>query len=94
MNPTNPNLDPSRLESYRNPSLQSSIDRLSIEDPASSGEISDSPWAQMFPRGATKEQLAMFISLFVKDLIMQMKREDAHFKQEMERERRMREGSE
>jgi hypothetical protein len=60
----------------------------------SGGDLSTSPWAQMFPGGATKEELKMFISIFVKSLIAESKREDAHFIEALKRQEREREGLE
>ena len=47
------------------------------------GELSTSPWAKMFPSGATKEELAQFINTFMKDLISQMNHQDEIHKQHM-----------
>jgi hypothetical protein len=44
--------------------------------PEQNEELSDSAWAKMFPSGATKKDLAQFISTFLKDLISQMRHQD------------------
>lgn len=96
MNP----LDPNHLKATNPTSIE---DRQAIfaknvenEEPPNEGDLSSSPWAKMFPGGesATKEQLNMFIHLFIKDLVAQMKRDDAHFKESLARQRRMMEGTE
>lgn len=48
-----------------------------------SGTLSNSPWAKMFPSGATKEELTQFINTFMKDLISQMNHQDEIHKKNM-----------
>lgn len=56
----------------------------SAMDPGLSGDLSSSPWAKMFPSGATNDQLKMFIQTFVKDQMAEMKRQDQIHKEHME----------
>ncbi|MBX9922648.1 MAG: hypothetical protein K2Y01_00925 [Rhabdochlamydiaceae bacterium] len=48
------------------------------------GELSNSPWAKMFPLGATKDELRQFINTFMKDLISQMNHQDEIHKKHMQ----------
>lgn len=97
MNPTDPThksaTNPTTIED-RQALFPKSVQET--EPSSNEGDLSNSPWAKMFPggEGATKEQLNTFIHLFIKDLIAQMKRDDAHFKESLARQRRMMEGTE
>lgn len=64
------------------------------ESKTSSGSLSSSPWAKMFPSGATQEELKMFIQTFVKDLMAEVKRaDDQHKKNLAEQKKQMEENS-
>ncbi len=55
-------------------------------------DISNSPFAKMFPGGATKEDLQGFIDNCLKMLVTEMKRADERWKKSQKRLRQIMEG--
>jgi len=53
-----------------------------------SEESSESAWAKMFPSGATKEELKQFISIYIQDLMRELRVSDKHHKENMARQKR------
>lgn len=76
------------------PLASSKINTDELESDPGTSDLSNSPFAKMFPGGASKEQLQMFIGNYMKLLISQIKREDEHHKANLQRQRRMLEGQE
>ena len=48
---------------------------------------SHSPWAQMFPQGASQEELKLFISTFIKQIMDECKHNDQKWKEAMRRQK-------
>jgi hypothetical protein len=55
------------------------------ESPASEEDMSNSPFAQMFRGGATKQQVKQFINLFLKNVVLQIKKSDEVWKRSQKR---------
>ncbi len=51
------------------------------------GDLSDSPWAKMFPAGATKEELNQFIQMYIRSMITQMKHDEKVHKDNLEKQK-------
>jgi hypothetical protein len=60
--------------------------------PTTSDDSSESAWAKMFPSGASKEELKQFISLYIQDLMRELRRSDKQHKENMARQKREQEG--
>lgn len=77
------------------PLMPSEKDMAAVEKAFSggSGELSQTPWAKMFPAGATKEQLNAFIQNYIKSLITQIKHDDKVHKENLEKRRQEEQGN-
>jgi len=54
--------------------------------------LSNSPWAKMFPGGATPQQLQQFINSFLKSMIQDFKRESQHWKEAQDKLKKVEQG--
>lgn len=79
--PANPNVV--QLPSDKMPIVGAQDFLSALEDGKSSESLSNSPWAKMFPSGATEKQLKVFVQTFIKDLIAQMRHQDEIHKEHM-----------
>ena len=82
----NPNTPPI-LPDDKKKILPSKIESLFPSEKVKSENLSSSPWAKMFPSGATHEQLKMFIQGFLKDLMAQIRHDDRRHKELMEKQK-------
>jgi hypothetical protein len=73
--------------------LPTDTQSVEMDHKSHTGDLSNSPWAQMFPQGATKKELTQFIGMFLKDLVSQMKHQDEIHKQHMQEIKAQIEGS-
>ena len=60
--------------------------------PSPSESLSNSPWAQMFPGGATPQDLQTFINNFLKMMVYQFKQQDQQWQQAQQRLKNVEEG--
>lgn len=56
------------------------------------GDMSNSPWAKMFPSGATKEELNQFIQMYLRSVVRQMNHDEKIHKENLEKQRIHEEG--
>lgn len=60
---------------------------LETETNGPTEDMSNSPFAQMFRGGATKEQVRQFINMFLKNMVIQFKKSDEAWKRAQKRMR-------
>ena len=85
-------IDPSKTQGFL-PSDKQSIIPSELDIQSDGGQdLSDSPWAKMFPTGATKEELNMFVQTFLKSLITQMKHDEKMHKENLAKQKAAMEG--
>ena len=85
--PTGPILPADKM-----PIMPSEADLAASTFSSSGADLSDSPWAKMFPSGATKEELNTFIQTYLRSLVSQMKHDEKIHKENLEKQKQHEEG--
>jgi hypothetical protein len=62
-------------------------------EPPTSQNLSSSPWAKMFPGGATPKQFTQFINQFLKDMCNDFKRDQEEWHKAQQRLKQIEEGN-
>lgn len=93
--PTPGNLPPQQnTPSTNTPSAPVTSSSAPITNPSSglNPALSNSPWAKMFPGGATPQELQQFINSFLKSMIQDFKRESQHWKEAQDKLKKVEQG--
>ena len=82
----NPNCGP-MLPADKLPIVPSEAQLAAAHAEQGGGDLSDSPWAKMFPGGATKEELQQFIQMYIRSIVIQMKHDEKIHKENLEKQK-------
>jgi hypothetical protein len=82
----NPNSGP-MLPADKLPIIPSEAQLAAASAEQGGGDLSDSPWAKMFPGGATKEELQQFVQMYIRSIVTQMKHDEKVHKENLDKQK-------